>query len=146
MGYSAGERMNPPSSLPAVADGEAPLALQVVMELYEHGTACGVDALRRSVGAAVELEDVLRFGRQLAALDALRHMPAVVEAVGKMAAGGNLKAVDKLLAIVGAGAQAASKVVSTVNQQVTAVISPQEVKALEEALLAMKYGNGGTGA
>jgi len=112
------------SNLPAEAD-----AKKLVEEIYSKREECDLAEVFLS---AVDIEEILRLGRQRTELAVLTHIPAIVETLAAKAKEGDIKAAKTLLEVAGLLNNNKGGGGAVVANQIN--ISPQELAQLEREL------------
>lgn len=112
------------SNLPAEAD-----ARKLVEEIYSKREECDLAEVFLS---AVDIEEILRLGRQRTELAVLTHIPAIVETLAAKAKEGDIKAAKTLLEVAGLLNNNKGGGGAVVANQIN--ISPQELAQLEREL------------
>lgn len=102
---------------------------QLVEEIYSKREECDLAEVFLS---AVDIEEILRLGRQRTELAVLTHIPAIVETLAAKAKEGDIKAAKTLLEVAGLLNNNRGGGGTVVANQIN--ISPQELAQLEREL------------
>lgn len=102
---------------------------QLVEEIYSKREECDLAEVFLS---AVDIEEILRLGRQRTELAVMTHIPAIVETLAAKAKEGDIKAAKTLLEVAGLLNNNKGGGGTVVANQIS--ISPQELAQLEREL------------